>query len=31
MVCMGAQGWQEGVFRSGFGANGRIVTPPQTP
>ena len=25
------QGWQEGVFRSGFGANGRIVTPPQTP
>lgn len=31
MVCMGAQGWQEGVFRSGFGGNGRIVTPPQTP
>ena len=31
MVCMGAQGWQEGVFRSGFGANGRVVTPPPTP
>lgn len=31
MVCMGAQGWQTGVFRSGDGANGRYVTPPQTP
>ena len=31
MVCMGAQGWQTGVFRAGDGANGRYVTPPQTP
>lgn len=31
MVCMGAQGWQTGVFRSGDWGYGRFVTPPQGP